>query len=231
MYSNCNIINPRNKHLFTFIMLHPMQCDYKYFNNFIDYFERMNNLNYIFNSIKFIFPDSPIMDIDYPNNKQYQVNSWYNYYTCYDNLNKIDKINVEDFERSTERIVNIIYNEAFILNKFKSIYLIGVSQGGTLLFNILNKLPKSIGGLFCIKTIYMNKYIKLKNNKKTPFYFFCAARDLIYNYKFQKICYEKLKKRKYKINYTIINNLDHHSISNYEHEFIINNFIKILNYK
>lgn len=231
MYNNCNIINPKNKHLFTFIMLHPMQCNYNYFNNFIDYFERINDLNYIFNSIKFIIPDSPIMDVDYPNNKQYQVNSWYNYYTCYDNVNKIDKINVEDFERSTERIVNIIYNEAFILNKFKSIYLIGVSQGGTLLFNILNKLPKSIGGLFCIKTIYMNKYIKLKKNKKTPVFVFCGKRDNIYNYKFQKICYEKLKKRKYKINYTIINDLDHHSITNYEHKFIIHNFIKILNYK
>ena len=84
----------------------------------------MHNLNYIYNSIKFIFTDTQIMDVDYPNNKQYQVNSWYNYYTCYDNLNKIDKINIEDFERSSERIINIIYNEAFILNKFKSIYLI-----------------------------------------------------------------------------------------------------------
>jgi len=228
MYANCNIINPKNRHLFTFIMLHPMQCDSNYFNDFLEYFENINKAKYLYDSIKFIFPESPIMDVDYPKDKQYNIKSWYNYYTCYDNLNKIDKINVQDFERSSERIINIIYNEAFILNKFKSIYLVGVSQGGTLLFNILNKLPRPVGGIYCIKTIYMDKYIKLKNNKKTPLFIFCGARDTIYNYKFQKLCYEKLKKRKYNINYTIINDLDHHSISNYEHKFIIHNFINNL---
>ena len=228
MYANCNIINPKNRHIFTFIMLHPMQCDSNYFNDFLEYFERIHKAKYLYDSIKFIFPESPIMDIDYPKDKQYNVKSWYNYYTCYDNLNKIDKINVQDFERSSERIINIIYNEAFILNKFKSIYLVGVSQGGTLLFNILNKLPRSVGGVYCIKTIYMDKYIKLKNNKKTPLFIFCGARDTIYNYKFQKLCYEKLKKRKYNINYTVINDLDHYSISNYEHKFIIHNFINNL---
>ena len=49
MYNNCNIINPKNKHLFTFIMLHPMHCNSNYFNNFLEYFERMHNLNYIYN--------------------------------------------------------------------------------------------------------------------------------------------------------------------------------------
>jgi len=228
MYANCNIINPKNRHFFTFIMLHPMQCDSNYFNDFLEYFERIHKAKYLYDSIKFIFPESPIMDIDYPKDKQYNIKSWYNYYTCYDNLNKIDKINVQDFERSSERIINIIYNEAFILNNFKSIYLFGVSQGGTLLFNILNKLPRSIGGIYCIKTIYMDKYIKLKNNKKTPLFIFCGARDTIYNYKFQKLCYDKLKKRKYNINYTVINELDHYSVSNYEHKFIIHNFINNL---
>ena len=40
-----------------------------------------NNIKYIYNSIKFIFPESPIMDVDYPKDKQYNVKSWYNYYT------------------------------------------------------------------------------------------------------------------------------------------------------
>ena len=162
MYQDCNIINASKKHKFTFIMLHPMQCDSKYFYNFLNYFEKIKKIKFIFESIKFIFPEASLMDIDYPNNKQYNIQSWYNYYTCYNNINKIDKINIEDFENSTNRIINIIYNEAFILNSFKNIYLIGVSQGGTLIFNVLNKLPRNIGGLFIIKSIYMDKYIKLK---------------------------------------------------------------------
>ena len=228
MYQDCNIINASRKHKFTFIMLHPMQCDSKYFYNFLNYFEKIKKIKFIFESIKFIFPEASFMDIDYPNNKQYNIQSWYNYYTCYNNINKIDKIDLKDFESSTNRIINIIYNEAFILNSFKHIYLVGVSQGGTLLFNILNKLPRSIGGLYVIKSIYMDKYIKLKKNIKTPIYIYSGSKDKVYNLNLQKICFQKLKNKKYNIKWTIVKNLDHHKIIAQEHDFIINNFLDSL---
>jgi predicted esterase len=168
------------------------------------------------------------MNIDYPNNKLYNVSSWYNYYTYYNNISKIDKINIEDFENQCNRITEIIKNEAYILNKFNKIFIIGVSQGGTLIFNILNKLPRNIGGLFCIKSIYMDKYIKLKKNKNTPIYIFSGNLDKVYNIKFQKKTFELLKKRKYNVNHTIINNIDHYSITNLEHNFIINSFLNCI---
>ena len=227
MYQDCNIINASRKHKFTFIMLHPMNCDSKYFYDFLNYFEKIRKINYIFESIKFIFPEASFMNIDYPKNKQYNIRSWYNYYTCYNNINKIDKIDINDFEESTNRIINIIYNEAFILNNFRHIYLIGVSQGGTLLFNILNKLPRNIGGLFVIKSIYMDKYIKLRKNVKTPIYIYSGSNDFVYNLKLQKKCFDKIKK-KYFIKWTIIDELDHFKIITKEHKFIINNFLEIL---
>ena len=118
MYTNCNIINPINKHIYTFIMLHPMFCNTNYFDKFINYFSKFN----IFKNIKFIFPESPYMNIDYPNNKLYNIKSWYNYYTCYDNISKIDNINIKEFEFQSKRIVNIINNEAIILNNFNNIF-------------------------------------------------------------------------------------------------------------
>ncbi len=225
MYKDCNIINASSKHKFTFIMLHPMHCDSKYFYDFLNYFEKINKINYIYESIKFIFPEAPFIDIDYPKNKQYNIQSWYNYYSCYNNINKIDKINFNDFEESTNRIVNIIYNEAFILNSFKHIYLVGVSQGGTILFNILNKLPRNIGGLFIIKSIYMDKYIKLRKNVKTPIFIYSGSKDNIYNLKLQELCFKKLKSKNYNIKWTIIKNLDHYKIIVKEHQFILNNFL------
>lgn len=223
MYTNCNIINPINKHIYTFIMLHPMFCNTNYFDKFINYFSKFN----IFKNIKFIFPESPYMNIDYPNNKLYNIKSWYNYYTCYDNISKIDNINIKEFEFQSKRIVNIINNEAIILNNFNNIYIIGVSQGGTLLFNILNKLPTNIGGLFCIKSIYMDKYIKLKNNINTPIFIFSGNLDKIYNIKFQKKTFKILKKRKYKIIHKIIKNLDHNTNDIEEQKFIIHKFLNI----
>jgi predicted esterase len=165
-------------------------------------------------------PQSPLMTIDYPNNKQYNVRSWYNYYSCYNNLNKVDKISIDDFNEQTSRLVNIINSEAAILKSYKSIFIIGVSQGGTLLFNILNKLPNPLGGLFCIKSLYMYKYIRLRKNRTTPLFFYSGTNDEIYNLEYQKKC-SKLLERKYKIVWKIITNLDHYTMIEEEYKFVL----------
>jgi len=194
-----------------------MYSDTSYFNDYIDYFKKYWA---IVDSIKFIMPESPLMSIDYPDNKQYNIKSWYNYYSCYNNLNKVDKISIEDFNSQTSKIVAIINNESMILKDYKNIFIIGVSQGGTLLFNILNKLPNPLGGLFCIKSLYMYKYIKLKKNKATPLYFYSGAKDEIYNLEYQKKC-SRLLERNYKIIWKIVDDLDHYTKIEEEYKFIM----------
>tara|TARA_E500000178_G_C16972255_1_gene731506 strand:+ start:754 stop:1482 length:729 start_codon:yes stop_codon:yes gene_type:complete len=230
MYNNCNIINAYGKHEFTFILLHPMHCNSDYFNSLIVNFEKNNHSNFLFESIKFIMVNADKMDIDYPNNKLYNISSWYNYYTCNDGIDKIDKINTEQYYIQSNRILNIINNEAFILNNYNRIFLVGVSQGGTLLFDILNNIPRNIGGIFAIKTIYMYKYTKLTNKFiNTPIYIFSGNDDNIYTIKFQKKCYKKIINKKYKTKWLIKENLDHNTKSLDEDNFIINNFINKIN--
>lgn len=224
MYDNTLIINSNKKHKYTFIMLHPMYSDTTYFNDYITYFK--NNC-IIANAIKFILPQSPLMTIDYPNNKQYCVKSWYNYYSCYNNLNKVDKISIEDFNEQTSRLVSIINSEAAILNSYKSLFIIGVSQGGTLLFNILNKLPSPLGGLFCVKSLYMYKYIKLRKNRATPLFFYSGTKDTIYNLEYQKKC-SQLLERKYKIVWKTVNYLDHYTKIEEEYKFISDAVVKLI---
>jgi predicted esterase len=197
-----------------------MFSDSTYFNDYIEYFKN-NYANT--NNIKFILPESPCMDIDYPNNKQYNVKSWYNYYTCYNNLNKLDKINSDDFNLQTQKIVSIINNEAAILKSYKNIFIVGVSQGGTLLFNILKFLPQPLGGLFCIKSLYMYKYINLKTNNTTPIFFFSGNKDDVYNLEFQIKC-SKLLESNYIISWTIINGLNHYTKIEEEYMFVLKNF-------
>ena len=221
MYDNSIIYNSVKKHKYTFIMLHPMFSDSTYFNDYIEYFK---NNSSIANSIKFILPESPVMDVDYPNNKQYNVKSWYNYYTCYNNLNKLDKINSSEFLLQTQKIVTIINNEATHLKTYKNIFILGVSQGGTLLFNILKLLPESIGGLFCIKSLYMYNYIHLKTNNATPMFFFSGNKDSVYNLAFQIKC-SKLLKPNYNISWTIIDGLDHYEKTDHEYIFVLKYFL------
>ena len=225
MYGNSIIVKGHKKHKYTFIMLHPMFSDSTYFNDYIEYFRKTNPT--LASSIKFILPESSTMTIDYPNNKHYNVKSWYNYYTCYNNLNKLDKINEDDFANQTNKIVVIINNEATILNSYKKVFLIGVSQGGTLLFNILKFLPQSLGGLFCIKSLYMYKYIDLKTNTNTPLFFYSGNKDTIYNLAFQKKC-AKLLEPCYSISWTIIDGLDHHTKIVDEYDFVFKNFNLLL---
>ena len=228
IYKNCKIINPENYHEYTFVLLHSMCSDNNYFNQHIEYIK--DKYEEIYKKIKFILPDSPIMDVDYPDNKLTQVNSWYNYYTCYDGKNKLDKIDKKQFDYQSIRITSIIINEACILNSFKKIYLVGVSQGGTLLMNILNMLPRNIGGIMCLKTIYMFNYTRvLKYYKNTPIFIYSGLSDEIYPFKLQKRTFRKLLKKGFYLNWSKIPFLDHCTLILSEYEFIIQSFIKTLN--
>ena len=200
-------------------MLHPMGSDSSYFDEYIEY---IKNNNKIYNKINFILPESPIMDVDYPNNKQYNVKSWFNYYTYNNNI--IDEISVKDYNLACNSIITIINREATILGSYKRIFLLGVSQGGTLLFNILNKLEKPLGGLFCIKSLYMYKYVKLTKNTCTPLYFYSGNKDEVYNLEFQQSC-SKLLEKKYKVTWTIINDLNHHEKRIDEYKFVLDNML------
>ena len=202
-------------------MLHPMGSDSSYFDEYIEY---IKNNNKIYNKINFILPESPIMDVDYPNNKQYNVKSWFNYYTYNNNIDIIDEISVKDYNLACNSIITIINREATILGSYKRIFLLGVSQGGTLLFNILNKLEKPLGGLFCIKSLYMYKYVKLTKNTCTPLYFYSGNKDEVYNLEFQQSC-SKLLEKKYKVTWTIINDLNHHEKRIDEYKFVLDNML------
>ena len=202
-------------------MLHPMGSDSSYFDDYIEYIKKNNK---IYNKINFILPESPIMDVDYPNNKQYNVKSWFNYYTYNNNIDIIDEISVKDYNLACNTIINIINREATILGSYKRIFILGVSQGGTLLFNILNKLEKPLGGLFCIKSLYMYKYVKLTKNTETPLYFYSGNKDEVYNLEFQQSC-SKLLEKKYKVTWTIINELNHHEKRIDEYKFVLDNML------
>ena len=221
MYPNCEIVHPTKTHLITFIMLHPMQCDATYFADLVNCFAQDPLYS---DTIKFIFPNAPTINIDYPGNPLLHVKSWYNYYTCNNGIDKLDEIDESQLDEQTNLIVKIVKTEAKLLGNYRNIFLGGVSQGGTLIFNILYKLQESIGGLFYIKSIYMDNDLKsTRYNKiqKTPIYIYSGANDEIYSLAFQKKCFKKLSRLGFTIDWLVIPNLDHFSKIKDENMFII----------
>jgi predicted esterase len=136
----------------------------------------------------------------------------------------LDKINSDDYNLQTQNIVSIINNEASILKSYKTIFILGVSQGGTLLFNILKFLPQPLGGLFCIKSLYMYKYVNLETNNATPMFFFSGNKDDVYNLAFQIKC-SKLLEPNFNIAWTIIDGLNHYDKIEEEYMFVLKNFL------
>lgn len=225
MYNNCKIIYPVNNHNYTFILLHGMYSNFNSFDNFLSFFK--NNYKF-YDNIKFIIPDSPSITIHYSFPFQYNVKSWYDYFTCNDGICKVDKIGITEFNFQSKNIANIIKQERNILKNGKNIYLIGISQGGTLTFNILNYINFNIGAIMVINSIYMDKYIKLnKIYNKIPIFIYSLTKDEIYPYKFQKFCFKKLQKKGFKLDW-FINTINTHCEENFDqYDFIINSFLKL----
>ena len=228
MNNNYKIIYPIDKHIYSIILLHGMYCNFNSFDNFLLYFKNHLHYKYIYNNIKFIIPNSPNINLHYSSQIINNVNSWYDYFSYNDGLCKIDKIGTTEFNYQSKNIANIIINEFNILKNNTNIYLVGISQGGTLTFNILNYIPFSIGGIICINSIYMDKYIKLNIKKnKTPINIYSLSKDEIYPFKFQKKCFKLLNKKKFKLK-LYINKTNTHCDENIDqYKFILNSLFLI----
>ena len=216
------IFNAIEKHLYTIIILHGMYQHNKSLIPLANYIQNYNK------NIKIILPTAPIRSISWSKTPEPNVSSWYNYYTRNDGLLIHDDINKKHFEQQTARINNIIDKERKLVNVNK-IIVAGISQGGTLAFNIGLKYFDKIGGIIGIHTIFMDNVISLDNIQKIPVYLFSGNKDNIYNIDLQKSSFKKL--RPYNIsaaNWFIENDLGHCEKSEKEFEFIIRSIQNIL---
>ena len=214
------IIKFNDNYEYVIILLHGMYSNHKYFEKLPNI---LNN-----KKIKYIFPDAPNMTINWPDKNEYNIQSWYNYYTDYSGLMKYDKINYDDFKYNRNIILDIIYQESKIIS-FKNIFIGGSSQGGTLAIDIAMNCSNELGGLFCLRTILMNNVTKVnKNYYNMPIFIFSGNKDDVYTIKLQKKSFNKLKINKYKIYWYIQNNLNHNNYSINEFKFIQMSINKLL---
>ena len=177
------------KHMRTIILLHCMNQDISEMIDITKYINKYKKGN------KFIIPVADNIDIHWPDGKEKNILSWYNYFTRYDNKVKHDIIDTNQLKNITNEIVNLIKNESKIIDPRK-ITTIGISQGGTVCINAALILQFKIKNVICIDTIFLHSYFDFKffNNKcRQDFKVFQSSRDTIYNPFFQDYCYDILK--------------------------------------
>tara|TARA_R110002072_G_scaffold111229_2_gene239286 strand:+ start:3501 stop:4175 length:675 start_codon:yes stop_codon:yes gene_type:complete len=205
----------KNIHKFTLILLHGMNM------NITTLYKTIRRLQYYNKNLKIILPIADKMNINWPDGIEYNISSWYNYYTRYDNLFKHDNININDFEKQTNNIYHLLDKEISILENPKHIIIAGISQGGTLAFNVGINYKYKLAGIISIHSIFMNNVILFKDNyNKIPVLLFSGSKDNIYNIKFQNKCLNYLREKKFKIFWEIENQLGHCKYSKNEFKFL-----------
>ena len=179
---------PNGKHVRTLIILHGMNQDERDLDVIIKLIKNKRR------GTKIILPIADPLYIKWPDCTGEIINSWYNYYTRYDNMVKHDTINIGDFNKNTVKIKEIIENECSFIDPSK-IFLCGISQGGTIAIDASLKLKFKINSILCIDTIFMHSYFDYINfsDISQKFIVHQSKNDEIYNTFFQDYCYSVLK--------------------------------------
>ena len=211
-------MNATKKHIFTIILLHGMYQNYKSLKNISLKIKKNNQF------IKVIILNAPKIDIDWPQGKEYNVSSWYNYYTRYDGKMKLDIINLKNFYEQVNRLELLIEQE--VLTHYinpNNILLMGVSQGGTIAMHAALNSKYKIGGIIGIHTLFLYNLIKnyYKINK-IPIYLLSGREDEVYNLNLQKKAIDNLYQNNFTITWDIIENLKHCEYYMHEDELILN---------
>ena len=202
------IYYPKNgyRHKYTIILLHSLYYDHRCFKELIDKICEISDIGVY---TKFIIPDAPKRDIDWPEGRETNIRCWYNYFTSRDGELQHDDIDEIQYWEQCSRILSVIKSEASIIDA-GNIIVIGESQGGTIATgvasmlnrdtntdtNIDTNLDLEIGGIIICDSVFMDN-ILLQNNKESfitsPIYIYSSEFDEIYTLQLQQESVTRLK--------------------------------------
>lgn len=206
-------ILPEN-HLKTIIILHGLNH-----TNLDEIVSKINKKR----GVKILIPIAKKILIKWPDSKEEEAHSWYNYYTRYDNMIKHDIINLPEFNKNSESIKNLIEQESKIIDPSK-IYLCGISQGGTIAINVGLQLNFKINRIICVDTIFLHCYFdyRIFGKSSQKFSVLQSKNDTVYNPQFQDHCYAILKRYNYEIDKKILDS-EHTESMEQISDFIVSN--------
>ena len=115
-------------------------------------------------NFKIIMPCAPFQNADF--NQGRPTTSWFNISTKYGGVIYEDTINYKQLEESSNRIKNIINEEAKLLNNdYSKIFVSGFSQGSFLSFYIGLSCEHLLGGIACFCGFPLSKTKFVENNR------------------------------------------------------------------
>ena len=212
------IFNSIEKHLYTIIILHGMFQTYKDLIPLKIAIQKHNK------NMKVILPTAPLRSISWSDKPLHNVSSWYDYYTQKNGLLEHDDINETHFIEQTQRIYKIIDNERKSIAA-QNIIIAGISQGGTIAFNVGLHYKEPLGAIIGIHTIFLNTIIPIESIQRIPIYLFSGRKDSIYNIHLQESSLAKLNEKCH-IDWHIEDGLNHCEFSHNELNYILSAIVR-----
>ena len=132
-------------------------------SKYVDFFDTADSP--IPSNFKVVMPCAPVQNADFNQGKP--TNSWFNISTKYGGVIYEDTIDYKQLEQSSNRIKNIINEEAKLLNNdYSKIFVSGFSQGSFLSFYIGLSFEHLLGGIACFCGYPLSKTKFVDNNRK-----------------------------------------------------------------
>lgn len=211
-----NIFHSKKEHKYTLILLHGIYESNDSLLYLCKIIQKANKY------IKIILPNAPSRTITWSDVTEYDINAWYNYIKCNDEIMEHDEIDVDQFNEQADRIYNILDEEIDKLNgESHNVIIGGISQGGTLALHVGLNYKKKLGAIIGIHTILIDNVTKIHRElNNIPIYIFAGNDDDIYNIKLQTHCLTRLKTFGWKIYLHIEKGLEHCQYSKNQKAFI-----------
>ena len=214
------LIPKSSKYNYVFIFIHGLHASPK---TYIDLFDKKDGLFH--SDFKIILPCAPIQNCDANNGKP--TTSWFNIFTNHGKEIKDDSIDLNQLEISSNRIKDIIKEEAELLNNdYSKIFLCGFSQGACITFHIGLSLEKLLGGIICMCGMPLSLYKINENNKNNlNILVILGAKDLFFKEEYVKEQIKNIIGERDKLEIKVYENNAHHVYDeemSYIKEFVLN---------
>ena len=158
--NDIQLLPKSGKYDYVYIFIHGL------FNSpstYFDFFDTKDSP--IPSNFKIIMPCAPEQNADF--NKGRPTTSWFNISTKYGGVIYEDTIDYKQLEESSNRIKEIINEEAKLLNNdFSKIFVSGFSQGSFLSYYIGLSFEHLLGGIACFCGFPLRKTKIVENNRK-----------------------------------------------------------------
>ena len=154
------LIPKSGKYNYVFIFIHGLHDTPK---KFVDHFDKNDGL--FPSDFKIILPCAPVQNCD-AHLYHEPTTSWFNIFTNHGKEIKDDSIDINQLEASSNRIKDIIKEEAELLNyDYSKIFISGFSQGACASFHIGLTLDNLLGGIIGFCGMPLSLYKINENNK------------------------------------------------------------------